>query len=222
MGAEPVWLPFGRADWETSASSFAFPNPNDMEITKPSSEKNKKTLKTWQIIALVFLALFVIGKITGENRPVETVQTPPIEATIPDSEDDTEETTVTLLGTDHNNAVENFDFLVTTTDLSEENISVVAKDIKTENCSRKCNIWLYDDESAYKLQKEYDALDLKWREEMINGQLTSEELESNIKDWEENNYVFFADHYLGSLTFDSDDLWMYPYKDAKYATLMTN
>lgn len=189
-----------------------------MEANKTSPKKAKRALQGCGACSLLLLFIVVVGTIAGGgNKSEELVQTP----TTP-TEVGEEEATVKLLGTDHNNAVENFDFLVTTTDLSEENISEVAENIKNENCSRKCNVWLYDDESAYDLQKEYDSLDLEWREDVVDGNLTMQQLEENIANWEAQNYVFVADHYVGSLTFDTVNFWMYPFKDSKYATLKGN
>lgn len=189
-----------------------------MEANKLSPTKAKKALQGCGACSLILLFLAVAGAIIdGGNTPAETPQTVATE-----SESGTVESTVTLLGTDHNNAVENFDFLVATDDLSEENLLQIAQNVKSENCSKDCNLWFYDDESAYKLQKEFEGLEVEWREEMINGQLTAEGLQTNIDNWNKENYIFVADHYLGFLSFDSDFFWLYPYKDTTYTDLQNS
>lgn len=189
-----------------------------MEATKTNSSKSKKALQGCGACSLILLFFAVIGAIIdGGNTPTETPQTVATE-----SSNGEIESTVTLLGTDHNNAVENFNFLVVTADNSEENLLKIAQNVKSENCSKDCNLWFYDDESAYNLQKEFEDLEVEWREGMINGQLTAEGLQANIDSWNKEHYIFVADHYLGFLSFDSDFFWLYPYKDTTYTDLQNS
>lgn len=186
-----------------------------MEATKTSPTKAKKALQGCGACSLFLLVIVIIMTAAGGGNSSEEVVQKPTGV-------DGSETTVKLLGTDHNNAVENFDFLVDSDDLSEENLLEVAQNIKSENCSKDCNIWFYDDESAYNLQKEFEDLEVEWREEMINGQLTAEGLQANIDSWNKEHYIFVADHYLGFLSFDSGFFWLYPYKDTTYTDLQNS
>lgn len=112
--------------------------------------------------------------------------------------------------------VENFDYLILTDDKSEDNIEKIAKEIRDKECKKPCNIDIWDDIRAYKLDRQkqkikfsdYDSGDIR---------LAAKRYKNALNEWDLQNYIFVADHLVGELPFDSpNDLWYYPYKDAKY------
>ena len=105
--------------------------------------------------------------------------------------------------------VENLAFLYTGTDKSKEYLENIAKEIKSNECKKPCNVDLYDDKSAFDLQQQYDQM-------MGSFDTKQSELDS----WKKKNYVFVADHLLGYLEF-SDEAYFnyYPYKDWYYKEL---
>lgn len=103
---------------------------------------------------------------------------------------------------------QNLYVLVETSSSNEESLKTKAQqavdEVKKNRCNRKCNISLYDDDKALKLQKEYD--------ENFGKQADP----SYYENWKKNNYIYVADHYLGYKIFDSDEVVIYPMKDWYY------
>ena len=101
------------------------------------------------------------------------------------------------LGYENLALVENFYYFVSAVDKSEENLERVAKEIKTRECQKDCNILLYDNKKAYDLDREREAL--------VGGEALSE--------WDSENFVFLADHNIGMLEFFGEIFMPYPLKD---------
>ena len=105
--------------------------------------------------------------------------------------------------------VENFAFLYAGSDKSEDYLEKLAKEIKSKECKKQCNIDLYDDKEAFNLQKQYDQM-----------MSTFDTKQSDLDAWKKKNYVFVADHLLGYLEFsDEEHFNYYPYKDWYYKEL---
>lgn len=105
--------------------------------------------------------------------------------------------------------VENLAFLYTGTDKSKEYLENIAKEIKSNECKKPCNVELYDDKSAFDLQQQYDQM-------MGSFDTKQSELDS----WKKKNYVFVADHLLGYLEFSNEGYFnYYPYRDWYYKEL---
>ncbi len=107
--------------------------------------------------------------------------------------------TYSLYKTGHNNRVENFEFLMKGTPRNDAAISDLVKKAKSENCTRSCNVYLYNDEEAANL-------------DYINS-FTSEVDGTKYEQWMKDHYSFIADHLVASIEFTGDKVNMYPYKD---------
>lgn len=108
-----------------------------------------------------------------------------------------------ILESSANPTAENFYILISLSDISEENINLLVNFINENECKKKCNILVYDDKQAYILDKQAEE---------INSI-------SEKTAWEEENYVFVAEHLVALRYFDVDTHWMYPFKDWKYEEL---
>ncbi|OGK30116.1 hypothetical protein A3I56_00450 [Candidatus Roizmanbacteria bacterium RIFCSPLOWO2_02_FULL_43_10] len=100
--------------------------------------------------------------------------------------------------------VENIDVLIGQNKTNPESVAIEIKKI----CTKPCNIDLYDNEEAYNLQMEYDTL------MQTPGTETTQ-----LDDWTNKNYVFVADHYIGTINFDTGEYNDYPFRDWKYKEL---
>lgn len=105
-----------------------------------------------------------------------------------------------------NSTVENYMVLISSADDGEKASIEVKK-----QCSKPCNITLFDNEQALNLQKEYDKMSGSF--DTSPSQLTA---------WKEKNYIFVADHLVGYVTFDTGEYLEYPYKDWYYKKLKAN
>jgi len=88
---------------------------------------------------------------------------------------------------------------------------IVAEDIATDffkKCSKNCTVDVYDDEKALNLHEQYDQMYMK-----------SETTQEDLKGWENKNYIYVADHYVGSINFDAKMYSDYPLKDWYYEEL---
>lgn len=83
----------------------------------------------------------------------------------------------------------------------------VATEVK-KSCSKPCNISVYDDRRALDLEIEYDKM---------LGNYNNPP--SVMLDWKKKNYVYVADHFVGLMSFDSDEWQEYLYKDWYYKEL---
>lgn len=105
---------------------------------------------------------------------------------------------------DSSGIVENIYYLYLGSDKSEKAIDKLARDLKSKDCKKQCNISIYDDRSAINLDLAYKKL-------------TSLEEQNN---WKEKNYIYVADHLLGFLEFEGNGIFFYyPYKDWYYKDL---
>ncbi len=112
-------------------------------------------------------------------------------------------TSYKILEQSDNGSVENYKVLVNSGDEGK----AIALEVKN-TCSKSCNIDVYDDKRALELQKEYDSM---------MGSLDTQP--ADLQAWKTNNYVFVADHFLGYMSFDTDEFMEYPYKDWYYREL---
>lgn len=91
--------------------------------------------------------------------------------------------------------VTNYYVWIKADDFTEEGLTKFVRFFRKEHCSGQCNISLYDTD---KIKNDVDNFDLE-------GQ----------------KYLFLADHFIGSSSFDipNEPIWWYPYQDAKYSKL---
>lgn len=97
-----------------------------------------------------------------------------------------------IIRTNHNNAVQNFAILIESWKSKEELIEIF-KQVKNNECSKNCNIKLYDSSDLYDLVFKYPL--------------------------EKNEYLKVADHFVGALTFDlkeEKNFLYYPFQDIQY------
>ncbi len=96
-----------------------------------------------------------------------------------------------ILKTDHNSAVQNFHVLLKRKDFDKNYVYQFIKAFRKENCTKNCNVNLYDSKSIEKLIGLY-AL--------------------NDKD-----YLKMADHLISASTFDATEVrYWYPFQDFHY------
>ena len=91
---------------------------------------------------------------------------------------------------------EHYNFLITTSDNSKENIEKIARKIKEEECRKKCNIVIWDDRKAYDLDKER----------------STQSSESMIEEWDKANQGYIAEHLIGILEYRNEKFSYYPLK----------
>ncbi|PKP51943.1 MAG: hypothetical protein CVT92_11175 [Bacteroidetes bacterium HGW-Bacteroidetes-1] len=96
-----------------------------------------------------------------------------------------------ILKTEHNAAVENFHVLIKFSDFDKDMIFDFVKKFRNENCTRNCNVLVYDTKSILPLIDKYP----------LQGK----------------EYIQLADHFVAMSTFDAPNLksW-YPYQDFQY------
>ncbi|MCW0482871.1 hypothetical protein [Gaoshiqia sediminis] len=96
-----------------------------------------------------------------------------------------------ILMTEHNAAVENFHVLIKFSDFDKDKIFDFVKKFRNENCTRNCNIMVYDTKSILPLIDKYP----------LQGK----------------EYIELADHFVAMSSFDAPNLksW-YPYQDFQY------
>ena len=96
-----------------------------------------------------------------------------------------------ILKTEHNAAVENFHVLIKFSDFDKDKIFDFIAKFRNENCTRNCNIMVYDTKSILPLIDKYP----------LQGK----------------EYIELADHFVAMSSFDAPDLksW-YPYQDFQY------
>lgn len=96
---------------------------------------------------------------------------------------------------------ESYYYLYTNKDKSEDTLGAIAQQIKATECKKTCTINFYDTKKAYLLDQE--------RLEIT--------LDKTMEDWNQQNYVYVAEHYLGYLPYASNTSFTYyPYKDVYY------
>jgi len=102
------------------------------------------------------------------------------------------------------NPVEGVDVLITVGNYSQGELEELTERIEKEQCSTPCSIEVWDDEVAY-------DVDVKGNE--IPG------LQDYLA-WEEENYVFVADHLVAYKPYDQNSVYIYSLKDSRYDELL--
>lgn len=102
-----------------------------------------------------------------------------------------------IIKTDHNSSVQNFYVLIKYSKFDKESVYEFIKKFRNDNCSRDCNIYVYDSKSILSLVDKYP----------IEG----------------SDYISLADHFVAMSTFDAPKYksW-YPFQDIKYKELGGN
>lgn len=95
-----------------------------------------------------------------------------------------------IIGTDHNNAVENYYILIKGIVIDKDTLQIFVDKFRNEKCKNKCNINIIDSKEIYPLIQKYP---LKGKE-----------------------YITVADHFVAMSDFDTYSVWMYPYQDIQY------
>jgi hypothetical protein len=98
-----------------------------------------------------------------------------------------------IMSTEFNKLVDNYYLLIPAKHRSPDSLQIFIDTFRDEYCQQKCNIYLYDDKSVHSLVSKYPLGD--------------------------REYLHVADHFIASSTFDDTDVWMYPFRDAKYKQL---
>lgn len=229
--AEHPKKPWYKRWWGVVIIIFTFPVTVPWLIWAKTNWSNAyKFLATAGVIVLFFAGTSDTNssRTRTETPPVSDVSTEDDSSVSvyipPSSVDETSRGAVTddeITQVDYENLalVENFSFEVKTEDYSEANLQEIALKLREENCKRDCNIDLYDDAQAHELWKELEALQAQWFNEMMAQGKNYQYVEQKEALWNQENYIFMADHYIAWLIFDSDEIWLYPFRDSKYKEL---
>ncbi len=103
--------------------------------------------------------------------------------------------------------VESYLVLVTSNDPAA--VNQIALNVKKQECKMPCDVHLFDEKQAIFTYLEYDKL-------MKNRETTSEQRDK----WNKENYIYIADHYVGTMNYSADSLFSsYPNKDVYYKAL---
>ena len=96
-----------------------------------------------------------------------------------------------IIKTEHNASVENYHVLINFSDFDKDKIYDFVKKFRHENCTRDCNVMVYDTKSILPLIDKYPL--------------------------QRKEYIEFADHFVAMSTFDAPNLksW-YPFQDFRY------
>lgn len=173
-------------------------------IAVNSYMKKKLTLKEliiglgfWVVVIFVGISIFNSKKDTEPNVDTKS---------IPSEQENTQESSaIEQLSYEDRPTIENFTYLYTGEDKSEEYLKKLLDDIREANCKKPCNISLYDDRDVANLDKKYSTL-------------TSQE---EMTTWKQNNYVEVANHFPAMWSFE-EIFFYYPYKDWYYDELTTD
>lgn len=167
-------------------------------------------------------ALPETSKSEKKQKRVETKNPKPVKAQetkLTTKEIDKSAYTYEVLKNTNTGAVQNFDVFVTTEDKSKSNVQKIANGLRKKLCSKNCNISIYDDKKAWKLEREYDDLEYSLGKQVSLGQISQSKFRKKMDDWDKKNYCFMAEHMLGFLSFESEAVFYYMFKDAKYKDL---
>ena len=143
----------------------------------------------------------------SQNAPVPVKVTPkqdapnPVVTPIPNNV--TENKNYEIVSKNETKTIENYKVLISPTMEGK----TIALEVKRQ-CKKPCNIDIFDDRQALKLQDEYDVM---------AGTLSTTPKEAET--WKQKNYVFLADHLVGYINFELDKYTEYPYKDWYYLEL---
>ncbi|MGI8419223.1 MAG: hypothetical protein ACR2LN_01110 [Candidatus Levyibacteriota bacterium] len=98
--------------------------------------------------------------------------------------------------------VQNIDVLISTAEDSEQNSKEIAFQVKKQ-CTKQCNILLYDNATAIDAWNAYMA--------------SPPDSPTSNEQWNQNHYKFIADHNVGNIEFEGNDYFYYPLKnDSEY------
>lgn len=154
--------------------------------------------KKTKIIIGVVIVIFVLSIMgaAGDNKKTEPAPTQTArqeaaqEQKVPEEKPEYQ-----IAFRDENNRVENYELLIT----PGADGKAAALDVKKQ-CKKPCNIYVYDDSKAQKLEREYaDISDA-----------------DSTTAWKKKNYVYVADHLVGSIDFETGEWQGYPYRDFYY------
>jgi hypothetical protein len=120
-----------------------------------------------------------------------------------------------LVGTKHYDTIQNFYFLVSSVDTSKSWLEKMARTLKEKNCTKKCNINLFDDRQAYLLSIEKDSIDIAWNAQLSQNEITLQQYKDRFDEWNQKNFCHMANHHLGRYTYDN---YFWPYILSKEST----
>jgi hypothetical protein len=161
----------------------------------------KQTFRTVIICLIVFFYILLILALKHWQRfqpiPLIPVHTAPAQF----GGDATGHAMYTKLGYRESPDIQNFYFLYSSQDKSKDTLAKLANQIRKSDCIKLCIINFYDDMHAYTVDME-----------RIN--ITIPQV---MDDWNQRNYIFVAEHYLGYSGPDANASFAYyPFKDWFY------
>lgn len=113
------------------------------------------------------------------------------------------DSTAQLLSSRQSGNINNLYFLYLESDKSQNTVTDIAIRLRRQYCTTGCIINIYDDKNAY--SKDMERITIKSIDIM--------------NEWNKNNYIFVADHYLGYLDINHNAVFAYyPFHDWYYRT----
>lgn len=101
--------------------------------------------------------------------------------------------TYEIVKIEHNKLLDVYYVIVKVDSFNEKSLTDFAINFTEDNCSRRCNINLFDSNSIESLMGKYPLSD--------------------------SEYIEYADHFIGKLEFEVSEIWFYPFQDIKYKEL---
>ncbi len=122
-----------------------------------------------------------------------------------------------IIGTKHNNVVQNFYLFVK--DTSYLKLTEIYKAFKKEHCSIQCNINLYTTPKGFELEENYRTEKNRLSRRMTNQEINKKEYLKLLDQYDSKAYCELANNLIASGIFSSDEIYMHPYKDWRYREL---
>lgn len=180
------------------------------EINKKKEEKRKATIIVIGVYFIFFLLFFVVNskdkqevRSTVNQRDTVSVKTTT----------DKKNYTYEIFKADRSNGnVHNFDIEFKSKDLSKENVERAVKEIKSEICTKQCNINLWDDRKYYDLEQKQTQVEDDCVNDRTDNKISQIECKKCLQNAAKKYYPTIAKHLVASLMFDMDDqVLYYPY-----------
>lgn len=167
--------------------------------------KNVK-LNKWTIGIGIFVGLMILGRVMSSGaesiknqRAKNLAEKQQVSPTAVEAKQSA--VTYDVLGKTSDKVIENYAVLAKSGTPKE-----IAEEVK-KKCTKQCNIDVYDDSNAFVKYKEY---------QLLLGDLSKQK---EVTQWKQDNYVYVADHLVGSIEFETQIFKEYPLRDWHYKEL---
>jgi hypothetical protein len=173
-----------------------------MHIFKVAAKKQRKPIQITLAIASLLLYVLLFQKLINVHKQqlIPLVSLPATTQKI-----NQQNNLYQTLGYRETTDLQNFYFLYTGKDENEDAIHKLTLNIRKTECKKLCIINIYDNKQAYSL-------------DMQRLDITDPHI---MEEWNNKNYVFVAEHYLGYLGPLESNFSYFPFKDWYYRSKIT-